>query len=99
MAMKKFLQILFLVVVIVLKVSSVAFHIYVQHGDDMHQDKCELCEYAVNNQDIDSDIPEQYNNIELLSYIFSEQKDFYKSVNKRLSIDNTCFGRPPPSLI
>jgi len=99
MVMKKLLQILFLVVVIVVKISSASLHIYVQHGDDIHQDECELCEYAVHNQDVDSDIPEQSYDIKLLNFNFSEQKNFYKSVHKKLSIDNTRFGRPPPSLI
>jgi len=73
-----------------------ALHIYVHH-DDENEETCELCIDALENQDTDSYIPIQLSIVELQINNFSEQKNYYKSIYRKLSIDNFRFGRPPPS--
>lgn len=96
--MKNYLHFLLLTTIIVLKLSSMALHIYVHHDDDQ-EENCELCVDALTNQDIDSSIPEQLGIIDIPTFNFSEEQNFYKSVFIKLSTDNVLFGRPPPSLI
>ena len=100
MAIKNFLHIAFLVTAIVLKVASGSLHVYLEHNEeDTFEEKCELCEYAIHNQDLDSDIPDAVANIEVFFYNFATPENLYKSVHKKVAIDTSHFGRPPPSLV
>jgi len=77
-----------------------ALHVYVHHADeDESEEKCELCVDAVQNQEIESFAAVQLSILELNTFNFSEQKNSYKSVFKKTSIDSYRFGRPPPSLV
>lgn len=85
---------------VVLKVSSSALHIYIDHKDaDDVQDKCELCEYAVQNQDMDAYVPVLHFELVLLDDNFSEEKNFYHSVDRKIALTSILFGRPPPSIL
>ncbi len=100
MVMKKYLQVSILIGLIALKVSSAALHMYLHHGNNPDQEeKCELCEHAIQNQDIDSDISIAFNDLEFAYYNFSEQKDFYKSIVHKSTFYSTLFSRPPPASI
>lgn len=100
MAMKNFLHIAFLVTAIVLKVASLSIHMYVEHHEgESSGEKCELCEYALHNQELDSDVPDLCKCIEVICTNYANQNDLYKSLFRTVSIDSSLFGRPPPSLV
>ncbi len=100
MAIKNFLHIAFLVTAIVLKVSSVSIHMFVEHNEgEASGEKCELCEHAIHNQELDSDTPEQYTSIEIFFTNYANQNNLYKSIAPSVAIDSSLFGRPPPSLV
>lgn len=100
MTMKKYLHIVFLVTVIVLKVASASLHIYLDHNDaDTSGEKCELCEHAIHNQDLDSDIPDEFASVEVIFSNFAFPQNLYISVHKKFTINSYRFGRPPPSLV
>lgn len=98
--MKNFLHIAFLMTAIVLKVASTPIHLYVEHGEDETTgEKCELCEHAIHNQELDADIPEDYASIEAFYTYYAEPINLYRSIARQLAIDTSRFGRPPPSLV
>lgn len=96
--MKKHFHIFLLVGVILLKLSSVMLHQYIDHNDAAsHGDVCELCEYAVHNQDVDSGNTLAFCEIEAYAVTPFVKENFYKSIYKKQIADQVLFGRPPPS--
>ncbi len=101
MLLKKYFHILFLVGIITLKILSVPLHMYFNHnGSDDHQDTCELCEHAIQNQDLDTYKAVVLHTVALFNKdSYSQEKNYYKSVYKKSLLTTIRFGRPPPSLV
>lgn len=97
--MKNYLHFFILMAAIVIKISSMAMHFYVDHTDDLTEEKCELCVEAINNQELESFTPIEFSTLEVYTSHFSEQINFYNSVFRKPSLGNTLFGRPPPEVI
>lgn len=95
---RKYLHILFLVALIALKVSAV--HVYFHNCDEEeHMDDCELCEHAIYNQNIEFSTPTQFHSFEIdHTSTFCQLESHYESVCITTFINDTHFGRPPPSL-
>jgi len=95
MALKKYLHIFLLLGVITFKLSLVVLHVHLSHQDN-DQEVCELCEHALQNQDLDAlNAISSYEEITVIKDQF-DQIIIFKSVNKKSTFDYTCFGRPPP---
>ncbi len=101
MAVKKNVCSLVLLALIALKVSAAALHIYLHHGhEDEHMEVCELCEHAMYNQNIEFSTPVEFHNLEVdYSPTFCQLENSYDIIFIKLPVDNTRFGRPPPSLV
>lgn len=96
--MKNYLHFFLLTASIVIKLSSMALHLYVDHEDDLSEEKCELCVDAINNQELESFTAADFPSLEVYSFDFFEQINTYKSVCKKPSLGNALFSRPPPTL-
>ena len=100
MAARKHLFLLILLALISLKVASAAIHVYTHHiGDNAHIEDCELCDHAINNQELEFDTPTPGNQPEATPlFIATKQEIFYQSGYTPSSIYNDQFCRPPPRL-
>ena len=98
MAGKKHIYSLFLIALIALKVSAV--HIYVQQGhDDECADDCQLCDHAIYSQSTAFSTPPQYYSFEIDHLPnFCQREVHYESICITALVNDSCFGRPPPSL-
>ncbi len=97
--MRKYLQILFFLILIFFKVS--AAHVYLHNHDDSNIDNCELCEHAVYNQTIEFSTPPSFDKdfeIDRIPAIY-HQESHYENIYITVFINDIYFGRPPPSLI
>ena len=94
---KKFFPVLILVGILALKISSAAIHMQLHHGEaDDHQDQCELCEFALQSQELDSEVHDFY--IELPTPLVT-YPDLVVSYDSPIDTEVrtfTLFGRPPP---
>lgn len=97
MASIKYLHILFLVTLIALKVSAILIYVH-HHECDGQIDDCELCDHAIHNQSIEFSTPPLFQGTEIERSLFLFQPNsHYKSVCVTTHINNTHFGRPPPT--
>lgn len=101
MTLKKIVYTLILLTLIVLKVSSAALHIHLHHGhNDNHEDSCELCEYAINHQNIEFSLPVELQFVkDNKEFVFDRQNNFYKDVYLITFFEDVIFVRPPPILV
>lgn len=95
----KFFPILVLVGILALKISSAAVHMQLHHGEaDDHQNQCELCEFALQNQDLDSEVLEFSVELPTTFVAYPDLVATYNNPTSTTVRTFTLFGRPPPSI-
>lgn len=85
---------------LVVKISASALHMYVHTEvcEDQHEE-CALCELAVQNTDIDTELPSTAYEIEFFEHVFTEEVNLYQSAIHKITTRSYLFGRPPPASI
>ena len=99
MAMRKAVYSIILLALISFKVTSTAIHIHLHHQHDPnHEDTCELCEHAINHQDLEFTIPPSAYSIEDSTILdFNTINVFLPDAWVSTIHGKTLLIRPPPS--
>lgn len=100
MVARKSIITLILLTLIAFKVSAAAIHVSSHHGEEGHEDHCELCEQAIYNQLLEFSTPmefQEFESIEKLQHY--QQVRFNKNVRVSTFFDTALLVRPPPSFI
>lgn len=97
METKKVFSAFILLTLILFKVSS--FHVYEHQGDKLQVEDCELCEYAIQNQNTDFSVPDVTSLPDLIDLPVSEVRlQNFDKVEISSSFRTFQLTRPPPSL-
>ena len=103
MVVRKSIYALFLLALIIFKVSSAVIHISLHHDhehDNNHKDYCELCEHALNILNEEFSIVEESQSFERVEVlVLHQQIDDYESICVAQFSNTTLFVRPPPALM
>ena len=98
MERRKYSYMLFFIALIALKLSAVQIYVH-DCADEGNVNDCELSEHAIHNQNIEFSTPPQFHSFEIddISNI-GQLVSHYESICISIPINDTYFGRPPPSL-
>lgn len=97
MAMKKHLYTFVLLVLLAFKVTAITA--YFHCSDETHFEDCELCEHAIQNQNVSFLVPPQTLAPKATNAtIFCQGINHYETTFIATAVDDVFYGRPPPFL-